>query len=169
MQAQGEFALVNEKLESALELPGQPVKRGTMAHKHIIYMMLADSAAQIRDTAALQKYSSLLEELATRDSHQPYLAVAHRARGIAHRLAGEYAEAEARLTQALASFEKLETPWQIGRTLVEIAELARAQSDHENAHSHYSRALTEFESVKAIPDIDRARNVLETLDRTGSA
>ena len=163
MQAQGEFALVNEKLESALELPGQPVKRGTMAHKHIIYMMLADSAAQMRDSVSLQKYSSLLEELATRDGHQPYLAVAHRAQGIAHRLAGEYNEAETRLTQALATFEELGFPWQVGRTLIEFAELALVQSDHEKAQDHFSRALTEFESVKAIPDIERTRSVLESL------
>lgn len=78
LQAEGEFVLVKEKLEAALELPGQPVKRGTMAHKHIVYMMLAESAAQLRDAEALTSYSSLLEELAVRDDHKPYLAVAHR-------------------------------------------------------------------------------------------
>jgi hypothetical protein len=64
LQAEGEFVLVKEKLEQALDLSGQPVKRGTMAHKHIVYMMLADSAAQLRDEAGLMKYALLLEKLA---------------------------------------------------------------------------------------------------------
>jgi tetratricopeptide (TPR) repeat protein len=163
LQAQGEFALVKEKLESALELSGQPVKRGTMAHKHIVYMMLADAAAQLRDAAALQRYSSLLEELAARDGHQPYLAVAHRAWGIAHRLDGAYDEAEARLGQALALFEELEAGWQIGRTLVEIGELALAQSDQARANEYFSRALTAFESLEARPDAERVRVALGAL------
>jgi hypothetical protein len=79
LQAQGEFALVKEELEEALNLPGQPVKRGTMAHKHIIFMMLTDSPAQLRDRVTLGFYAAKLEELALRDDHCPYLAVAHRA------------------------------------------------------------------------------------------
>jgi tetratricopeptide (TPR) repeat protein len=163
LQAKGEFALVMEELEAALELSGQPVKRGTMAHRHIIYMMLADAAAQLRDAAALKRYASLLEELAARDAHQPYLAIAHRACGIAHRLDGEYAQAEGRLAQALVLFEELETHWQIGRTLVEIAELALAQSDRASARDHFSRAVTEFESLKALPDLQRTRAALHAL------
>lgn len=163
LQAQGEFALVKEKLESALKLSGQPVKRGTMAHRHIVHMMLADSAAQLRDSAALQQYSSLLEELAVRDGHQPYLAVAHRSWGVAHRLDGEYAKADARLKQALAIFDELEAHWQIGRTLVELAELALAQVDEDGARGHYARALMEFELMKAMPDVERTRTALAAL------
>jgi tetratricopeptide (TPR) repeat protein len=163
LQAQGEFALVKEKLELALDLAGQPVKRGTMAHKHIVYMMLAEAAAQLRDATTLQRYSSLLEELATRDGHQPYLAIAHRAWGIAHRLEDNYAEAEARLKQALVLFEEQEARWQVGRTHTEIAELALAQSDQATARDHYARALAEFESMEALPDIESTRAALEKL------
>lgn len=163
LQAKGEFALVVEELESALELSGQPVKRGTMAHKHIVYMMLADSAAQLRDAAALPQYASSLEELAIRDDHQPYLAVAHRAWGVAHRLDEDYAEAGDRLEQALAIFEKSQAHWQIGRTLVEMAELAQAQADQTGAQAHLTRALAEFESIGAAPDMKRAQAALETL------
>lgn len=134
-----------------------------MAHKHIIYMMLADSAAQLRDMAALPRFASMLEELATRDSHQPYLAIAHRSWGVAQRLNGEYAEAETRLAQALVLFEELDAPWQTGRTLVEIAELALAQSDPISARDHYARALVKFESIQALPDIQRISTALEAL------
>lgn len=146
-----------------MALPGQPVKRGTMAHQHIIYMMLADSAAQLRDAAALPRYTSKLEELAARDDHQPYLAVAHRAWGVAHRLNEEYAKAEERLAQALAVFEEREAHWQTGRTLVELAELALAQEDTAGAHAYYERALAAFETVGARPDAERTRAALATL------
>jgi len=161
LQARGEFALVKEQLERALDLAGQPVKRGTMAHKHIVYMMLADAAAQLGDEAATRRYAALLEELAIRDGHQPYLAVAHRAWGVAHRLGRAYDEAEARLTQALALFSAREAHWQVGRTLVEMAKLALDQADKVSARDHYARALAEFEAIGARPDIERTHTALE--------
>lgn len=163
MQAEGEFALVKEKLEPALELPGQPVKRGTMAHQHIVYMMLAEAAAHLGDVTALRGYASKLEKLAVQDDHQPYLAIAHRAWGIACRLGGDYDDAEARFRKALELFEKLESRWQIGRTLYEMAKLDLARSDQAQAHEHFSRALEEFELMEAMPDVERTRTDLEAL------
>ncbi len=75
MQAQGEFALVNQVLETALQTAGQPVARGSMAHRHDVYMLLADTAARLRDTARLLQYTPQLEELAARDEHRLYLAI----------------------------------------------------------------------------------------------
>jgi len=163
LQAEGEFVLVKEKLEPALELSGQPVKRGTMAHKHIVYMMLAESAAQLRDETALRHYASLLENLAVQDEHSPYLAVAHRAWGIACRLTGEYAEAETRLNQALELFGEMGARWQMGRTLVEMAEVKLAQSEMASANEYFSRALEEFEEMQAIPDVERTQTSLKAL------
>ena len=155
---------MKEKLEPALELSGQPVKRGTMAHEHIVYMMLVDAAARIGDEAAIRKFAPRLEELALRDDHKPYLAVAHRARGIAHRIAGEYTEAESRLKQALEIFESLEVNWQIGCTLFELGELALAQTDGAAAHSYFMLAQAHFEELGARPDIARTAAVLENLN-----
>ena len=56
-----------------------------------------------------------------------YTAIAHRAWGVAHTLAGEYPQAETRLQQALEIFTAYPAPWQMGRTLFEMGELARAQ------------------------------------------
>lgn len=146
-----------------MALSGQPVKRGTMAHKHIVYMMLADAAAQLGDTAALPGYATQLEELAVRDDHQPYLAIAHRAWGVAHRLQGEYSTADERLRQALAIFAEREAHWQTGRTRVEMAELALAQGDETGAGEHFSQAVAAFEQVHAEPDIQRVRARLAAL------
>ena len=150
-------------MEQSLETPGQPIKNGSMPHEHSVYMMLVDSAAQARDEPVLRQFAPRLEELAVRDGHRPYLAIAERGWGVAHRLAGEHAEAEARLRQALELFEGLQARWQIGRTLIELAELDLARSDAEKARDHYSQALAEFEAMQARPDAERARMALQAV------
>ena len=150
-------------MEQSLETPGQPIKNGSMAHEHSVYMMLADTAAQAGDEPVLRKYAPLLEELALRDQHRPYLAVAQRAWGVAHRLAGEYPEAEARLNAALELFEGFQARWQIGRTLAELAALAQARSDPDRAQAHLSLALSYFEAMGARPDVERVRRALEAV------
>ena len=47
-----------------------------MAHDHVMYMMLADTALELRDQDRLRKYGTLLLELARRDDHQLYTAIA---------------------------------------------------------------------------------------------
>ena len=135
-----------------------------MAHEHIVFMMLVDAAARTRDEAAIRKFTPRLEELALRDDHKPYLAVAHRAWGVALRLSGEYEEAETRLEKALAIFEENESSWQIGRTLYELGELALAQTDGRAAHSYFMLAQTRFEELGAKPDIARTAEFLEILN-----
>ncbi len=135
-----------------------------MAHEHIVYMMLVDAAARAGDEDAIRKFAPRLEELALRDDHKPYLAVAHRAWGIALRLSGAYKEAEARLEKALAIFEEFESSWQIGRTQFELGELALAQTDGAAAHSYFLLAQTRFEELGAQPDIARTAAVLDKLN-----
>lgn len=164
MKAQGEFAQVENELSTVLELPGQPVKRGTMAHQHIVYMMLTDSAAQAEDLGRLQLYAPKLEELAIRDDHQPYLAITHRSIGVAHRLAGEHIEAVTRLNQAMEIFTALDMGWQIGRTYFEMGEVARSLSEVERAKGYYNQALAVFEKMKATPYLERTRASLGALN-----
>jgi len=159
----GEFAQVGDLLAPSLEKSGQPVKRGTMAHDHDIYMQLADVAAQRRDPAALQKYVPRLEELAIRDSHRLYHAIAHRAWGVLHRLTERYAEAEGQLNLALEIFDQLDTRWQCGLTHFELGELEKARFVSHSAREHFTRALDRFETMRAAPDAMRARIALEKL------
>lgn len=151
-QAKGEFAQVKEQLEFALGLSGQPVKRGTMAHKHIVYMMLVDAASKANDVDTILKYAPLLEELAVRDSHQPYLAVCHRAYGVAHFINREFDKSEARLKQALEIFDSLGMVWQTGRTLAELGNLAQATDDISKSDEWFIRARELFEGIQAKPD-----------------
>lgn len=152
--AQGEFALVRKYLEIAL---GQTAP---WPGEHDIYAMLVDAAAQQRDAAALQQFAPRAEELAARYDHKLYQAIAHRAWGVSHRLAGRLVDSEVRLKQALELFESLDTRWQIGRTLFELGELALARKDSTVTREHFSRALAAFEEMGALPDVTR---VLEKL------
>lgn len=161
LQAQGEFAQVKNRLEPALSLSGQPVKRGTMAHKHIIYMMLVDSAVHTRDKASILEFAPILEELAINDDHQPYLAVCHRAFGVAHRLADEFEPAEIRLQKALGIFEKIGAKWQSGRTLFELGALADQRGNDELARELYNNAVLKFEELVAFPEIEKIKTVLK--------
>jgi len=120
-------------------------------------MLLTEAAAQRGDEAALKEYTPRLEELARRDEHKLYRAIAERARGVAHRLAGEHAEAEARLEGALAMFRELGTRWQIGRTLLELGEVAAARGEADARRRYYEEAMEAFEVLGAKPDAERAR------------
>ena len=126
-------------------------------------MILADTAVELRDRDALRKYAPILEQLAGRDNHRLYLAIAHRATGVWHRLAGEHIEAEHYLKEALAICTKLGTRWQIGRTLFELGELHLRRSQ-EKAREYYSQALAAFEEIQAAPYAERTRLVLNEVN-----
>jgi len=135
-----------------------------MAHDHEIYMTLTDTAVDMRDLEALRKYAPALEELAGRDKHRLYLAIAHRALGVAHRLAGERAEAEYRLKQALELFTRLGARWQIGRTLFELGELNLEEPKKATkARDYFAQALGSFEEIQAVPNAERTRVALNSL------
>jgi tetratricopeptide (TPR) repeat protein len=128
-----------------------------------LYAMLADVAVQQYDRASLLKYAPMAEELSTRHGHILYQAIAHRAWGTAHRLAGEFEQAETRLDQALQLFQGLNTRWQLGRTLYELGQLAMARNDISTARDHFRNALAEFEKMKAAPHAEQVRDILDQL------
>ena len=154
---------MKRNLEHALGTAGQPVNFGTMAHDHEIYMILTDAAVELRDADAISNYAPELERLAARDDHRLYLAIAQRALGAAHLVSGERAAAENYFKDALGLFMKLGARWQIGRTLYELGELYLAQS-REKAREYYSQALGMFEEIQAVPNVDRTRAVLDSLE-----
>lgn len=158
--AEGEFALVQQYSGTALgKMLG---KAGGWIGEHDVYAMLVDAAAQKGDAAVLGQHVPMAEELAARYDHKLYQAIAHRAQGVAQRLAGQTADAEVRLKQALVLFETLNTRWQIGRTLFELGELALS-TKQESAREYFSRALIAFEEMGALPDAARTREKLLAL------
>jgi tetratricopeptide (TPR) repeat protein len=157
LMGEGEFTLIRQHLEAALNLSLSWVG------DHDVYAALTDAASRQGDETAIRQYAPQAEELAVRYGHTLYQAIAHRAWSVAHRLAGEYSEAEARLNQALDLFSGLNTRWQMGRTLFELGELAAAQTKAATARDYFTRALAAFEAMRAAPDAARTRAALERL------
>ena len=161
--AEGEFALMQQHLEAALKLSSSV--GADPAGDHDVYAMLVDGAAQQRNLVGLQKYAPLAEKTATRIDHKLHLAIAHRAWGVAYTLAGEYLQAEARFKKGLEIFTSYPAPWQIGRTLFEMGELARARTEKEQARDYFSRALSAFEKLHAAPYAALSRAALDNVSR----
>lgn len=124
-------------------------------------MLLTEAAVERGEASALRQYAPMLEELAVRDNHRFYLAIAHRAWGVAHRLAGEFVESEARLDQAVQLFGEYGARWQLGRTFFEMGELGVRRLDADMARQSFAQAVAEFEAIQALPDLERARVALE--------
>jgi len=160
--AEGEFALTQQHLEAGLQ---KGVEMGVVqGSDHDMYALLVDAAAQERDQAVLEKYTPLAQESARIIDHKLDLAIADRARGVLHMLEGEFEQAEARLTRALEAFSTYPAPWQIGRTLFDLGDVARAQGKQDEAREHFSRALDAFEQLRAAPYVERARRALADLN-----
>ncbi len=132
-----------------------------MASDPDMYVMAVEAAVLAQDSEILNKYLPLAEKTVARINHPLYQAIVSRARGVSHRLAGENDDAANHLAAALDDFRFLDTPWQIGRTLLELGEVERHRGNNDTARGNYSEALAAFESIDAAPDADRARKALE--------
>lgn len=139
-------------------------ERGSMAADLDLYAMAVDAAARAQDVDGLSKYLLVAEEAAARANHALYMAVVHRARGISHRLAGEFDEAAKQLLEATDEFRSLDAQWQVGRTLLELGEVDQHRRNNDLARGHYSEALSAFEGLAAAPDSKRTRAALDSLD-----
>lgn len=134
-----------------------------MAHDHDLAMSLADTAALQHDPALLAETVPPLFELARRDRHGLYLAIAHRAQGIALTLQGLGDPAEEQLTTALDLFHALGTRWQLGRTRAALGDLYIARGETSRARDAYAAAAAEFQALRAEADLRRAQATLSTL------
>lgn len=128
-----------------------------------MYVMAVDAAARAQDQNRLSQYLPVAEEATARAAHKLHAAVVRRARGVAHRLAGEWDQAADQLAAAVEEFRALDTPWQIGLTLLELGEVEHSRGNTDLAGEHYSEALTAFEGLGAVPYEERARAALESL------
>jgi len=128
-----------------------------------LYAMLADVASQRRDAEAIEKYAPLAEEQARRFGHILHQAIVHRTWGVFHHIKGKYAESEDHLRKALETFQDLNTKWQIGRTYLELGELAETIQDAKAARFHYSEALKAFNAMKAAPAVETVNKRLNSL------
>ena len=157
--AQGEFALVNEHLAAALHKP--PFGWNPVGD-HEIYVLLADVAAHQRDETMLAAYAARAEEISSGLGHTLYQAMALRALAILDELHGEMGRAQARLKESLRLFQRMDTRWQMGRTLVNLGELSAAAGKVAEARNYFSQAAAAFEEMGAHSAAERARSSLKT-------
>ncbi len=151
---------MKEHLEFASRKFADPVKWGSGGTEMDLHAVHVDAAARQRDEKTLREHASVLEELAMRSDHKLYLAIAQRAWGVARRLAGESDSALSRLNRALELFQELETRWQIACTLTELGELEQSRHNNRVARDYFSRALTEFDALRAAPATTRTRRLM---------
>lgn len=156
--AQGEFALINQHLATAMQKP--PIGWNPVGD-HEIVVMMADTAAVQRDLDALTGTAAQAEGISRQLGHQLYHAVSLRALGIGEWLRGNHPRGGAHLLEALEIFQKLEAHWQTGRTLYDHAEMLAGQGRVSEAGAYYQRAVGEFERMQAQPFVDRARAALD--------
>lgn len=172
LKAQGEFTLIWQnigKLDEALSIwlgghSGPTKSTPSVSPYFSLLTQLADTAAELRDLARLQEFAPRAEERALHYGHSLFLGIARRARGIERFLVRDYAQSEAYLQQALASFQKHKARWQIGRTQLALGDLALARSNISEARDDYSGALANFEGLRAVRYIDQARNALDRVN-----
>jgi hypothetical protein len=128
-----------------------------------MYAVAVEAAVRAHDAENLNKYLILAEETSAKIDHRLYQAIARRGRGVSGSLAGEYDDAADHLTAAVEDFRELDTPWQIGRTLMELGKVEQQRGNDTLAKGHYSEALSAFEGLGAAPDVERARATLDSL------
>jgi tetratricopeptide (TPR) repeat protein len=118
----------------------------------------------------LEEQTALCEravKLAEKSGARKFFAVALRARGRMQLAQENWSEAERDLHQALAGFKELDLPWEQGETLVSLGQLHRQQATNpsgnhcELARFFLGQALGFFESLHAVHDIRRVREILE--------
>ena len=101
------------------------------------------------------------------------LAIAFRARGRMYTAQGKWNLAQDDLMQALHRCEALDLPWERGNTLYYLGMLYRRRAaelhednptrrtaDMSRARHHFEQALGFFESMGAMPSIERVRLAL---------
>lgn len=161
--AEGEFALVQDHLGQAILAPTDPVRWGAGGTELDFHVLCAEAAAQSRDSAGLAEHAPRAAEMAERMRHGLYTGIARRAQGVALRLAGQSQAAVERQTDAADLFLALGTRWQLGRTLVERAEVHASAGNLSEARADYVRALEAFEAVGAKPAAAEVRRAMQTL------
>jgi hypothetical protein len=141
-----------EDLRTALAKNRMPTRWGSVANRHDLLTLLAETAARAEDRAALEEFALSASEVARGYGHRLYAAIADRALGVLARLQGDPDAARIRFHSALQAFEDLGTGWQAGRTQGELAVLEQEHGSSDESQRWLERALASFEVVQAAPD-----------------
>ena len=125
--------------------------------------LLVGAAARRRDLSTLEEFGPSAEQSARQFNQKLHLAISYRALGVAYRLKGEVDESFDRFRQAISLFMNVGARWQLGQTQFEMGALAAEENKPEQAWVYWSEALENFETMEALPDVQRTRDRLAAL------
>lgn len=145
----GEFAQVKEHLKAASEKPSVGWKP---VGDHEVYVLLADIGAMHKDKELLSAYALRSDEISLSLKHHLYHAIALRALATLDWLDHDFARAEERLKESWQLFQRLETHWQIGRTLFDLGELSVDMGRTEDAERYFAQAQFAFSMMGVRPN-----------------
>ncbi len=117
-------------------------------------------ASEARVWHYVEEHGSDLLERARASGGRYLVALNCRSLGLHAREHGRLDEADALLSEASDLFRSLDCPWDLGKALREVAQLRRAQGRADDAARLLQEALTHFEALRALPDIERTRALL---------
>src|SRR3972149_2112886 len=137
-------------LEQGLRLAGTP------HGKLWLHTWGLQFACEAREWHYVEELARVLER-ARGSGGRKFVALNCRALGIHGREHDRLDEAEVLLKEAEEIFRALDCRWELGKTLRELALLRRAQGRNEDATRLLLEALTHFEALRALPDIERTR------------
>lgn len=146
-------------LRRALADPGlRPLDRAKLLPAQLEVALLLDDVETARSAA---------EELDTiaRSHASPALRAVADAGAAAVRLAtGALPEAEEAARNARALFEGVDLLYEAARMSLLLGQIHRAQGDAEGAREELAAALSAFTTIGAVPDANRARDLLAETD-----
>jgi ATP/maltotriose-dependent transcriptional regulator MalT len=131
------------------------------------YRFQGDHVEALVELAELERAGALLGRLEERGRAFPRpwtLAISARCRGLLAAAEGDLAAAEASLHESLQHHERLDMPFELGRTLLCLGRVQRRRNERKAARETLQRALDVFEEIGAELWAGRTR---EERDRVG--
>ncbi len=98
-------------------------------------------------------------EIARRTRYRPRVGRARRALGRIALASGHLPEAERCLDEALRTFEAIGARFEVGRTHIDLAELARVREGPPAAAAHAAKARALFQTLRVPRYVERAERL----------
>lgn len=127
-----------------------------------------DVALELDDLDTARRAASELGEIAATYSSPALAATAAASAGAVALADGTLDSAQDNAAQAKRLFHETDLIYEAARASVLLGEIHRAQRNDEAARSEISSALAIFDTIGAVPDAARARNLLDSMNGSGT-
>jgi tetratricopeptide (TPR) repeat protein len=151
--ARGDAAAARSSIETALRDPSlDRLARARLLPSYV------ETALAVGDDTAARTAVAELEEIAELYAMAALGAAASHARGELELATGSADEAVARLQSAYRLWQTVEAPYEAARSRAALADAHLKQGDLESASLELNAAISMFERLGALPDLDRSRS-----------